>query len=189
MTTSTTPGVMMNREGHENIRYFVGTEVEHTPAYGMTTLFVVGVQSVKDIALRIIDAAAYLDDSKHIQHIYFGANQSFPNPTVNDAYTWNSWEDMIGPFLKDGIMCTLDLDISAVEGLTESSLVEHDNFIPMISVKLPYMKLLGYNATIKLDDKDFAATNPGVWCHNLHDLQNRDRYTPWSKYTKDKVIA
>jgi len=48
---------------------------------------------------------------------------------------------------------------------------------------------LGYNATIKLDDRDFAATNPGVWCHNLHDLQNRDRYTAWSRYTKDRVIA
>jgi hypothetical protein len=86
-------------------------------------------------------------------------------------------------------MCTLDIDVACVEGLAESALIEHDNFIPMISVKLPYMKLLGYNATIKLDDKDFAATNPGVWCHNLHDLQNRDRYTAWSQYTKDKVIA
>jgi hypothetical protein len=96
---------------------------------------------------------------------------------------------MIGPFLKEGWLCTLDLDVACVEGLAESTLVEHNNFIPMISVKLPYMKLLGYNATIKLDDKDFAATNPGVWCHNLHDLQNRDRYTAWSRYTKDKVIA
>ena len=63
--------------------------------------------------------------------------------------------------------------VKQVEGLLESALVEFDNFIPMISVKLPYIKQFGYNATIKLDDKDFAATNPGVWCHSVHDLQKR----------------
>jgi hypothetical protein len=58
----------------------------------------------------------------------------------------------------------------------------------MISVKLPYLQLLGYNAIIKLDDKDFAATNPGVWCHQLHDLKDRKVFTDWSKYTQDEVI-
>jgi hypothetical protein len=67
-------------------------------------------------------------------------------------------------------------------------MVEYNNFLPMISVKLPYLQLLGYNATIKLDDKDFAATNPGVWCHQLHDLKDRTKFTDWSKYTKDEVI-
>jgi hypothetical protein len=58
----------------------------------------------------------------------------------------------------------------------------------MVSVKLPYLQQLGYNATIKLDDKDFNATNPGVWCHSLHSLQNRSVFTSWSKYTQDEVI-
>jgi hypothetical protein len=113
---------------------------------------------------------------------------SFPNPPVNDFHAWNSWEDMICPFLEAGMWCTLDLDVNAVEGLVESRMIEYHHFIPMISVKLPYIKQLGYNATIKLDDRDFAATNPGVWCHSLHTLQNREVFTPWSKYTKDEVI-
>jgi hypothetical protein len=58
----------------------------------------------------------------------------------------------------------------------------------MISVKLPYIKQLGYNATLKLDDKDFKATNPGVWCHSVHELQTRKAFTDWSKYTQDEVI-
>jgi hypothetical protein len=59
----------------------------------------------------------------------------------------------------------------------------------MISIKLPYIQQLGYNATIKLDDKDFAATNPGVWCHSVHTLMQRDQvFTGWDKYTKDEVI-
>jgi hypothetical protein len=84
--------------------------------------------------------------------------------------------------------CTLDLDHAQAEGLLESSLVEFHNFIPMISVKLPYIRQFGYNATIKIDDRDFAATNPGVWCHSLHSLQKRQVFTDWSKYTQDEVI-
>ena len=67
-------------------------------------------------------------------------------------------------------------------------MTEYDTFIPMISVKMPYMGQLGYNAVVKLDDKDFKATNPGVWCHSLHDLQDRKVFTDWTKYTKDEVI-
>jgi hypothetical protein len=82
----------------------------------------------------------------------------------------------------------LDLDVTCAEGLLESSLVELHRFIPMISVKLPYIRQFGYNATLKLDDRDFAATNPGVWCHSLHALQRRSVFTDWSKYTQDEVI-
>lgn len=176
----------MIRAGHETASFFVGTEVEHTPAFGQLTLFVVGVQPMTDVN-HAIDTH-YTLGGKPITHIYFGANQSFPNLDVNDAPTWKHWENMILPFLQKSYLCTLDLDVSVVEGLLESSLIEHHNFIPMISVKLPYIKQLGYNATIKLDDKDFAATNPGVWCHPLHDLQKREVFTDWSKYTKDEVI-
>ena len=40
----------------------------------------------------------------------------------------------------------------------------------------------------KIDDKDFAATNHGVWCHNLHDLLGRDKFTSWDQYGKDEII-
>ena len=167
----------MNREGHDNVSFFYGTEVEHTPAFGKKTLFVVGVQTKEDIFYRI----------QGCEHIYFGANQSFPNPHINDAGAWCLWENMILPFVETEYLCTLDIDVACVEGLVESRLIEYRNFIPMISVKMPYIRQLGYNATLKLDDKDFAATNPGVWCHSIHDLQNRDHFTDWSKYTKDEI--
>ena len=178
----------MNRPEHDNARFFIGTEVEHTPAHGMLTLFVVGVQDVKDIQFQVNERAAYIDQSKRIGHIYFGANQSFPNPEINDFDTWEKWTGMIMPFIDQGYLCTLDIDVKSVEGLCEGVLCEHDNFIPMISVKMPYIHLLNYNTTVKIDDKDFRATNPGVWCHSLHDLQKRSVFTDWSKYTKDQVI-
>lgn len=178
----------MNRDGHEAVNFFVGHEVEHTPAFGQRTLFVVGLQSQADINRQLTDLTTYADPGRNITHVYFGANQSFPNPAINDADTWNAWEAMINNVLDKDLWATLDLDVTAAEGLLESGLVERDRFIPMISVKLPYINQFGYNATIKLDDRDFRATNPGVWCHSLHDLQKREVFTNWSKYTKDEVI-
>jgi hypothetical protein len=179
----------MNRDGHENVKFFTGIEVEHTPAYGKTTLFVAGLQSVVEIQDWLDDFASYEDKSMHIEHIYFGANMSFPDSIrTNDSVFWNPWEKMIQHFLDKGYLCTLDIPVACVEGLLEAALCEHNNFIPMVSVKLPYIRQLGYNATIKLDDKDFSATNPGVWCHSLHSLQDRRVFTPWSKYSEDKTV-
>jgi hypothetical protein len=164
----------------EGVTFFVGTEIEKTPAFGMRTLFVVGVQ----------DASVILNMVKNNKctHIYFGANQSFPKLETNDANGWREWEEMIQECLDADLWCTLDIDCSVVEGLLESGLVEQRKFIPQISVKLPYLTQLGYNATIKLDDKDFKATNPGVWCHTLHSLTGREQFTSWDEYGKDEII-
>jgi len=176
----------MDRPGHEDTQFFIGEEVEHSPAFGMRTLFVVGVQDPAEIHARAL--------AHRCEHIYFGANQSFPKLEVNDADGWHPWEKMIELMLHSGFggdhlyTCTLDLDVSCAEGLLESSLVEYNNFIPMLSIKLPYIRQFGYNATLKLDDKNFRATNPGVWCHNIHDLQDRSVFTDWSKYTKDETL-
>lgn len=169
----------MKRAGHEQVDFFIGTEVEHSPAYGHKTLFVVGIQDSQIILQEAMNNGC--------THIYFGANQSFPQYDM-DADEWQDWEMMIVDCLEHGWLSTLDFDVANVEFVTQSRLTEFNNFIPMISVKLPYLQLLGYNATIKLDDKDFAATNPGVWCHSLHDLRDRKVFTDWSKYTKDEVI-
>ena len=90
---------------------------------------------------------------------------------------------------KQHLRVTLDIDVSCVEGLLESGLTEQMTFIPMISVKLPYLQQLGYNATIKIDDIDFNATNPGVWCITLNELTKRKYFTDWNQYKKDQVIS
>jgi len=170
----------------EKVTYFIGSEIEKTPAHMMITLFVVGVQDVKDIK-KVINS---LTVGPEVTHIYFGANQSFPKIDTNDAKAWKSWEHMIQAFLDEGYWCTLDIDAACVDGLLESGLVEHRKFIPQISVKIPYLTQLGYNATIKIDDKDFAASNPGVWCYNLRDLTSTtaNAFTGWDSYGRDRVI-
>lgn len=167
----------------EGVSFFVGKEIEQTPAFGKTTLFVVGVQDFKEI----LHLAKNYPHAK-IEHIYFGANQSFPKLRYNDAEGWLTWEDMIITCLNAGYLCTLDIDINQVDGLLESCLVEHNLFIPQISVKIPFLSQLGYNATIKIDDIDFKATNPGVWCLPINDVTQRKYFTSWYEYNNDEII-
>jgi len=86
------------------------------------------------------------------------------------------------------VMCSLDLPYDHSVGLLESELVEHHNFIPQIRIVLPYIQQYGYNTMIKIDDRGFNQTNPGVWCHSLHDLMDREKFTDWSQYGLDKIL-
>ena len=168
-----------------DVQFFTGVEVEHTPAFGKMTLFVTGIQPVEEIQDWLDDFAAYEDKSKHIEHIFFGANHSF-NPQNN--LDWQRWESMIEFFLRKEYLCSLDIPMSAVEEFNDSGLNDYNNFIPQIRVPIPYIKLWNYNTMIKIDDKDFNATNPGVWSHSLHNLKDRSKFTDWSQYKNDKVL-
>jgi len=159
----------------EQAIFFIGKEIERTPAYGKTTLFVVGLQSTDTIA-------RHLEGS---EHIFFGANHSF-NP--NSHIEWRDWEEMIDFFLQRDYLCSLDIPISHIEEFHDSGLCEYNNFIPQIRVPIPYVQLWNYNTMIKIDDKGFNQTNPGVWTHSLHKLMDRDNFTNWTEYSNDKVL-
>ena len=165
----------MNRDGHNNVDFFTGVEVERTPAFGKQTLFVVGVHPAVDIEAKLIGT----------EHIFFGANHSF-HPA--NRLEWQRWESMILPLLNKGYLCSLDIPITHVEEFHDGSLCEHRNFIPQIRVSIPYTKLWNYNTMLKIDDKDFDATNPGVWCHSLHSLMSRETFTSWDEYSQDVTL-
>lgn len=168
---------MNNTEEWQQVVYFTGEEVEHTPMFGQRTLFVVGIQP--------IDELCALASSQNIKHIYLGTNQCFDPKTSVD---WLVWDNMIVSLLKKGYWITLDFDVLYAVTLHEYSWCEFNTFIPMISVKLPNIKLFNYNATVKIDDTSWGATNPGVWCHALHELMPVSKFTNWSRYTNDEVI-
>jgi hypothetical protein len=163
----------------DDITFFTGVEIEHTPAYGMQTLFVTGIQPVEAINGVLAN--------QEVRHIFFGANHSF-NPVFNDYAGWKAWEDMITYFLDEGYWCSLDIPLSAVEEFNDGGLNDYNQFIPQIRVPIPYIKLWNYNTMLKVDDKGFKATNPGVWCHSLHDLLDRNKFTSWDRYGNDEVI-
>ena len=159
----------------EDIKFFTGVEIEHTPAYGMNTLFVTGIQSVDAIASNL----------NGIKHIFFGANHSF-NPSGYEEH--KAWEDMITYFLDKEFWCSLDIPLNQVEEFNDGGLNDYNQFIPQIRVPIPYIKLWNYNTMLKVDDKDFKATNPGVWCHSLHDLLDKNKFTSWDQYGNDEII-
>lgn len=160
----------------ESAVMFTGVEVEHTPAYGVPTLFVVGIQSTESIALNL----------QGCTHIFFGANHSY-NPQTYDEYV--AWEDMITFFLEKEYLCSLDIPMNQVAEFHEGGLCEYDNFIPQIRVPIPYVRLWNYNTMIKIDDRGFKETNPGVWSHSLHSLMDRSKFTDWSQYNNDKIVS
>ena len=131
----------------DNVIFFIGNEVEHTPAYGMKTLFVTGIQSVESIALNL----------QGCEHIFFGANHSF-NPKGYEEH--KAWEEMIFYFLKKDYLCSLDIPMSQVEEFHESGYCEYNNFIPQIRVPIPYIKLWNYNTMLKIDDKEHCVIVP-----------------------------
>jgi hypothetical protein len=159
----------------DNVVFFIGNEVEHTPAFGLRTLFVTGIQSVEHIALNL----------QGCNHIFFGANHSF-NPSGYEEH--KSWEDMIMHFLDKDYLCSLDIPLNQVEEFNDGGLNERDNFIPQIRIPIPYIRLWNYNTMLKIDDKDFKATNPGVWSHSLHTLMDRSKFTDWNQYKNDEIV-
>jgi len=172
----------MNRQGHYHNDFFLGKEVELTPALGLKTLFVVGLQSSESITAMLCDP--YMSVGGEVTHIYFGANHSF-----DPQDQFHRWESVIGSMLDRGYWCTLDFDVKHTNTVAQSSLNQYNTFIPMISVKMPHTQRLNYNTVVKIDDIDFAATNPGVWCHSLHELRSRDNFTVWGRYRDDEVLA
>lgn len=163
-------------ETRSDVVYFIGTEVEHTPMLSVKTLFVVGVQPAEEVINRAMIA--------HCDHVYLGANQSY---YVSEH---NEWEELGIALLDKALWVTLDFPVCDYEGTYEScgQLFERSQFIPQISVRIPYIEQSNYNTVIKIDDKGYDASNPGVWCHQLHDLMDRNKFTPWHRYEDDEPV-
>lgn len=154
--------------------YFVGIEVERTPAHGLKTLFVVGPQDPMEVLNKAQDAK--------VKHIYLGANKSFGHNPV--------WKDLVDTLLHEGYWITIDYPVRMHQSVMRqmNQHMRHSKFIPIISIEIPNIEVYNYNATIKIDDVSMDYSNPGVWCHQIHDLMNREKFTSWDKYSDDEVI-
>lgn len=173
---------MENRNGHDcKTKYFVGVEVEKSPAYADRTLFVVGLQEEKEVI------AEALKNKCH--HIYLGANQSF-NPPIEGTKDWLEWGKLICALVQYAKWVTLDFDSTYIKVRCQDiqEWCKYDNFIPMISVKVPHIEQLNENTTIKIDDIGFRKTNVGIWCHRLNELTANENITHWEEYDNDIVI-
>jgi hypothetical protein len=139
----------------------VGTEYNKTIAHMQHTLFVDGVYSKEEILSAALN--------KSCPHIHLGYNRSYAPDGTQEVY--QSWDNIILPLLQDNIWVTLSFHVHDLETILESGYAEYEHFIPLIDVEMPYINQLGYNAVVKITDKHEGNANPGVWYHNVHDLQ------------------
>lgn len=168
----------MNRDGHDNVIFFVGPEVEHTPAYAKRTLFVVG----KPQLAKILETA----NENKTPHIFMGANHSFSCES-NDPY----WDQVITALLDKGFWVSLDYEAHThkdVLKMLNPGIWQSRIFVPLLSVRIPKIETSSPNLTVKIDDVDFNATNPGVWCMHFHEVTDSNRFTGWGEYGTDLVI-
>lgn len=162
---------------HHTVKYFIGTEVEKTLAFGQKTLFVVGCQYINDILKHA--------SKNQITHIYLGANQSF------SLHSPGEWSDIIVNLLSNTeFLITFDFPLNYQEDLFRElgEYAIHQRFIPMISIPIANITKINYNTVIKFDDIGFNQTNPGVWCSQINNLLNYSHFTDWKEYKNDRII-
>ena len=173
----------MNRTGHETVTFFVGGEVEKTPAFSKKTLFVVGFQEA--------DTIERLAREHKTPHIFLGANHSFDATHYTEHFA-KTWEDLVTRLLDTGFWVTLDYPAHQHETVLKMfspGIWQSRQFVPLLSVRIPKIQTSSPNLTVKIDDIDFKATNPGVWCMHYHEVTDSNRFTDWQDYGADMVLT
>ncbi len=182
------------RKGHEDVQFFVGPEIEQTPAFGKKTLFVVGLQDT--------DVVEKIAREHKTPHIFLSANRSFDGLTLEDGTyvvvhssgtsAASAWEAQIHALLDKGFMVSLDYPAhkhDMVLKVLNAGIWQSRNFVPILSVAVPHVSTSSKNLTIKIDDINFRATNPGVWCMHHSEVTDSNRFTDWNEYIGDEIIS
>ncbi len=159
----------------ENVKVFSGREVEHTPAYGLQTLFLarndLTYDQIKELCVKV-DAEA----------VYFGANRCYVNNLANQPMQVNR-------LLNDGYFVTIDYQYAIHNEVKKrySAVWQHEKFIPFCSVIFENSEE-DNKLCFKIDDVDFNTSNKGVWTMNMEDFKKQAGYTTWDEYKQDKPI-
>ena len=83
----------------------------------------------------------------------------------------------------------LTLDIPATsEPKSIVRLLTNAKFTVVYSLPVANIMNMKGNIVVKIDDTDFEATNPGVWCWSVRDLINEDHFTDWREYKGDEIV-
>ena len=159
----------------DSVGIFSGLEIEHTPAYGLQTLFLARNDLLFD---RIVGLA----EQVNAKAIYFGANRSFMHNIANTS-------QLIKRLMDKGYWCTIDYQHSVHAEVKErfKDIWKEEKFIPFCSVIFPDSEN-DDNLCIKVDDVDFNKTNPGVWTMSMDHFKQTGGFTGWDEYKQDEPI-
>ena len=159
----------------EDVGIFSGKEIEHTPAYGLQTLFLARNDLTFD---QIIECAK----SVKAKAIYYGANRTFLPHIANQVLQMEK-------LLKKGYWVTIDYQHTEHDLVKKNfqKIWNHKKFIPFCSIIFPNVSK-DKQVCFKIDDVDFNKTNAGVWTMSMEDFKKKAGFTKWSQYKKDKPI-
>jgi hypothetical protein len=159
----------------DDVRMFAGKEVEHTPAYGLQTLFLARNDLTYD---QILENAVGID----AEAVYFGANRTFVNNLANQTLH-------VSRLLDAGYYVTIDYPYKLHDEVKKkySGVWQHEKFIPFCSIIFENSEE-DKKLCFKIDDVDFNKTNPGVWTMNMEDFKTKAGFTDWGDYKKDEPL-
>lgn len=159
----------------EDVKVFSGKEIEHTPAYGLQTLFLarndLTYEQVKDLCVEV-----------NAEAVYYGANRTFLNNIANQPL-------QINRLLNDGYYVTIDYQYKLHDEVKKrySAVWQHEKFIPFCSIIFENSEE-DTKMCFKIDDVDFNKTNKGVWAMSMQDFKSKAGYTEWEQYKQDQPI-
>lgn len=160
----------------EDIDFFVGKEVEKTKTKGKKTLFVVGMKRTATILRHA--------EQNNCKHIYFGANHSFKTLAGEEVL---SLANQLKYFLDHDYWVTFDT--SPTPRFQDiMKLLTYKKFTIVYGLRMDDVLKMKGNVVIKIDDADFKATNPGVWCWSVRDMIDETHFTDWQEYGDDSTI-
>ena len=159
----------------ETVGVFSGVEVEHTPAYGLQTLFL----ARNDLTF---DDIKMLAESVNAEAVYYGANRSYMH---NHGMQIAQMKRLI----EDGYFVTVDYNYNIHNEVKEKfkMLWNNEKFIPFCSIIFPDSEQ-DDQLCIKVDDVDFNSTNPGVWTMSMDAFKQSAGFTSWNDYKQDEPI-
>ena len=160
----------------EDVRMFSGKEIEHTPAYGLQTLFL----ARNDLTLAQIEEQAVMVQA---EAIYYGANRTYMHNHCMQL-------SQIIQLCDKGYYVTVDYPYELHDEVKEKFNIvwKHEKFIPFCSIIFPHTED-DTQLCIKVDDTDFNKTNPGVWTMTMNDFKSKSGHTKWEEYKKDEPIT
>jgi hypothetical protein len=159
----------------DSVGVFSGLEIEHTPAYGLQTLFL----ARNDLTLEQIKELAEMVNAKAI---YYGANRSF-------MYNHGLQLSQMIKLMEAGYYVTIDYPYSLHDEVKQRFKLVWKNelFIPFCSIIFANSED-DDQLCIKVDDVDFNKTNPGVWTMSMNHFKQSAGFTSWKEYKQDKPI-
>lgn len=159
----------------EEVGVFSGKEVEHTPAFGLQTLFLarndLTYDKIKELCVKV-----------NAEAVYFGANRCFVNNLASIPV-------QINRLLNDGYYVTIDYQYKIHDEVKKnySHVWNNEKFIPFCSIIFENSEE-DNNLCIKVDDVDFNKTNPGIWTMTMNEFKQSSGFTSWNDYKQDEPI-